>query len=224
MAYREVTMIEIKEVLRLWLRKRPKKAIARTLGLARNTVRGYIKAAEQCGVRQKDGEAALTEERVGEVLLQLKQRTPRERGESWDLCEKHREFIQKKLKAGLRLTKTRKLLARSGVNIPYPALHRFAVSELDFGRGAPTILVADCEPGQEVQVDTGWMGYLQPDEGGKRRRFKAWIFTAVRSRHRFVYPTFRERTEEAIEACEAAWAFFGGIFVVMIPDNTKAIV
>jgi hypothetical protein len=28
----------------------------------------------------------------------------------------------------------------------------------------------------------------------------------------------------AIEACEAAWAFFGGVFAVLIPDNTKAII
>jgi hypothetical protein len=35
---------------------------------------------------------------------------------------------------------------------------------------------------------------------------------------------FKETTETAIEACEAAWAFFGGVFKVLIPDNTKAIV
>jgi hypothetical protein len=43
-------------------------------------------------------------------------------------------------------------------------------------------------------------------------------------RQRFVYPTFDETTARAIEACEAAWEFFGGIFTVLIPDNTKAIV
>ena len=46
----------------------------------------------------------------------------------------------------------------------------------------------------------------------------------MRSRHRFVYPTFEETTARAIEACEAAWEFFGGVFTVLIPDNTKAII
>jgi transposase len=41
---------------------------------------------------------------------------------------------------------------------------------------------------------------------------------------RFVYPAFQETTATAIEACEAAWVFFQGIFRVLIPDNTKAIV
>jgi hypothetical protein len=39
-----------------------------------------------------------------------------------------------------------------------------------------------------------------------------------------MYPTFEETTARAIEACEAAWAFFGGVFAVLIPDNTKAII
>ncbi|MCC6336731.1 MAG: transposase family protein [Myxococcales bacterium] len=65
---------------------------------------------------------------------------------------------------------------------------------------------------------------LEPDVLGKRRRFRAWIFTAVYSRHRFVFPCFEETTKSAIDACEAAWAFFGGVFAVLIPDNTKVIV
>ena len=60
-------------------------------------------------------------------------------------------------------------------------------------------------------VDRGRMGFLGPDLANRRRRFKAWIFTAVLSRHRFVYPDFKETTGSAIEACEAAWVFFGGV-------------
>lgn len=44
------------------------------------------------------------------------------------------------------------------------------------------------------------------------------------SRYRFVYPTFEETTARAIEACEAAWSFYGGVFPVIIPDNTPAII
>ena len=146
------------------------------------------------------------------------------RGEGWAVCEAHREFIAGHLGHRVRLSKVGKLLRRRGVDIAYPTLRRFALEQLGFGSGAPTVPVADCEPGAELQVDTGWMTYLEPDVFGKRRRFRAWIFTAVRSRHRFVYPVFSETTETAIEACEAAWEYFGGVFHVIIPDNTKAIV
>jgi len=42
MPYREVGMLETKEVLRLWLGGVPKKRIARQLGLDPKTVRGFV--------------------------------------------------------------------------------------------------------------------------------------------------------------------------------------
>jgi len=112
---------------------------------------------------------------------------------------------------------------RQGVDVPYSTLHRFAVEQLGFGRQAPTLPVADGEPGKELQVDTGWVGWLLPAQGGKRR-FRALVFTPHLSRHRFVYPCFAESTETAIEACEAAWSDYGGVFHGLVPDNTTAIV
>ena len=224
MPYREVPMVEAKEIIRLWLAGRPKKRIAAQVGVDPKTVRHYVGVAEGVGLHAGQGEDVLTEEVLCSILVALHQSTSRERGPSWDVCTTHRNFIRKHLDDGVRLTKVRRLLRRQGVLVSYATLHRFAVQELGFGRKAATMPVADCGPGEELQVDTGWMGYLEPDATGKRRRFRAWIFTAVLSRHRFVYPCFQETTETAIEACEAAWAFFGGIFRVAVPDNTKAIV
>jgi hypothetical protein len=218
--YREVRMVEITEVLRLWRAGVPKKRIAARLGLDPKTVRRYVAVAEETGLRLSDD--AVSETQLRDVLLALHPGGGRPRGDDWDRCRAQQEAIRGWLKDGLRLTKIRKLLGRQGVALPYPTLYRFAVIELGFGRTAPTIPVADGEPGEEIQLDTGWVGWLTLI--GRKRRFRAWIFTAVRSRHRFVYPTFEETTTRTIEACEAAWAFFGGIFKVLIPDNTSAII
>jgi hypothetical protein len=223
MAYREVTMLEVKEVLRLWRAGTPKKRIAAMVGLDPKTVRHYIKTAGDVGVRPAEAGTPVSDDELTAVLLALHPAQERPHGESWATCAAQRTDIAKWLAQGLRLTKVRKLLTRKGAAIPYPTLHRYVVAELGFGRAAPTIAVADCEPGAEVQLDTGWVGWLHTPEG-RRRRFRAWIFTAVRSRYRFVYPAFQETTAMAIEACEAAWAFYGGVFKVVIPDNTKAIV
>jgi len=225
MPYREVTMLEIKEVLRLWLAGLGKKPIARQLGLDPKTVRSYLRTAAECGLAREQGPGALTEERLAAVLAALSPALQRAHGDTWALCQEHRDFLKALLDKGVRLTKARKLLRRRHhVVVPYATLHRFAVAELGFGRTRTTIPVADCEPGQEVQFDTGWVGWLEPQGGSKRRRLRAWIFTAVRSRHRFVYPCLQETTATAIEACELAWEFFGGIFHTLIPDNTTAIV
>ena len=224
MAFREVTMLEVKEILRLWLSGVPKKQIARQLGFDVKTVRRYLDAAKARGVEAVHGRGALDDGLVDAVIAATQPATGRPRGDGWAVCEAHREFIAGHLGRGVRLTKIDRLLQRGGVEIGYDTLRRYALAELGFGCAAPTVPVADCEPGEEVQVDTGWMTMLEPDLFGQRRRFRAWIFTAVFSRHRFVYPVFRETTATAIEACEAAWEHFGGVFESVIVDNTKAIV
>ncbi|WP_370185491.1 hypothetical protein [Rhodococcus wratislaviensis] len=51
------------------------------------------------------------------------------------------------------------------------------------------------------------------------------IFTAVYSRHMFVWLTYSQTLAAAVIAgCEAAWTFFDGAFRVLIPDNLKAVV
>lgn len=225
MAFREVTMLEIKEVLRRWLRRDSKSEIARQCGVARGTVRCYIKVAEEAGLVPGQDESVLDDERLATLADRLHPPNGRPRGDGWQRCEEHREYISKQLENDVRLTKIRKLLRRrKGVRVSYPTLRRYAIERLGYGSGRSTIPVADGEPGKEVQVDTGWVGWLKPDLTGRRRHFRAWIFTPVVSRYRFVYPVFRETTETAIEACEAAWQFYGGVFDVLIPDNPKCLV
>lgn len=224
MGFREVTMEEVREVLLLWLAGVPKKQIARQLCMGPPTVRRYVAIAEERGLKVELGKAALTDEMFAEVMAELTPSTGRPHGAGWALCVQHRAEVERLIAQRLKLSKIRRLLHRTGVDIPYPTLHRYAVRELGFGRKASTIPVADCGPGEEVQLDTGWVLQLEKDIFGKRRRLRAWVFTSVLSRHRFVWPCLQETTASAIEACEAAWEFFGGVFKVVIPDNTKAIV
>jgi transposase len=224
MAYREVTMIEITEVLRQWLGGARRKQIARRLGLDPKTVRRYLRTAERTGLRPGMEATALTDERLAAILTALRATPARPYGDTWQRCVEHREFIATQPRAGVRLSKVRRLLARQGVALAPATLYRFATAELGWGRTAATIAVADGVPGEELAVDTGWMTLLAPDEHGRRRRFRAWIFTPSVSRYRFVFPCFAETTATAIAACEAAWAFYGGVFKVLVPDNTKVLI
>jgi transposase len=224
MAYREVTMLEIKEVLRLWLAGVPKKRIAAQLRLDPKTVRRYIAQAEDCGLQLDGGVAALTDERVSQIVVKLHTPPERPHGDSWIECEAQREYIEELLACRTRLSKVHRLLQRKGVEIPYSTLHRYASEELGFCRKPATVPIADGPPGVELLVDTGWMTKLEPDGSGRSRRFRAFVFTPSVSRYRFVYPCLREGTPDAIEAFEAAWDFYGGVFRVVIVDNTKAIV
>lgn len=223
MSYREVTMIEVKEVVRLWLAGTGKKRIAAQRGLDVKTVRRYVREAERIGLKV-GAPSEFSDEHLAAILIALKAPPVRERGEAWASCQGKRAVIEKWLKGDVRLSKCQRLLRRQGVDVPYGTLYRFAVQELGFGGRAPTVRIADGEPGKELEMDTGWMTHLEPDASGKKRRFRAFIFTPNVSRYRFVFPSRRERTEDAIRACEAAWEFYGGIFEVLVIDNSKAIV
>ena len=139
MAYREVTTVEIKEVLLLWMGGAKKKRIAAQLSLDDKTVRRYVAAGESTGLAV--GASDLTDEQVGAVLLALQPGVERVHGDGWQKCESERVEIKRLLEQEVRLSKVRRLLHRRGIDVPYSTLHRFAVAELDFGRHAPTILV-----------------------------------------------------------------------------------
>ena len=117
------------------------------------------------------------------------------------------------------------LLARQGIMVPQRTLHRYATACTAYrGRGdAGTVPVVDGEPGVECQIDFGQMGKVFDAESGRRRVVHALIFTAVYSRHMFVWLTFNQTLEAIIAGCEAAWRFYGGVFKVLIPDNMTPI-
>jgi hypothetical protein len=115
--YREVTMNEIKEVLRLWLAGMPKKRIAAQLSLDPKTVRRYVAVAGTSGLAVAQGPGALTDERVTEVLLALHPTRGRPHGASWATCVAQHAFLEKLLAQGLRLTKIRRLLKRRRIDV-----------------------------------------------------------------------------------------------------------
>ncbi|MFI1920563.1 IS21 family transposase [Nocardia sp. NPDC020380] len=217
-------MIEIREILRLWLLGRGLREVARLSGTDRKTVRRYVEMATACGL-DRDGDASqLTDELLAAVIAGVRRARPNGRSEAWATVAAQSEQIQKWLDEGLTLTKVHILLGRQGVVVSYRTLNRYATTELGFGKRKTTVRVADCDPGAEVQVDFGRLGLLTDVADGKRRVVQGLIFTAVYSRHMFIWPTYRQTLNDVIAGFEAAWAFFGGVFAVAIPDNMKAIV
>jgi transposase len=224
MTYREVSVIEVKEILRLWLDGRSLREVTRLAAVDRKTVRRYIDAAKAAGLDRDDGIAALSDELLGTVIAAVRPDRPRGTGAAWETVAGEHERIKDWLKQGLTLTKVHVLLERRGVRVPYRTLHRYAVAELGFGRRRATVPVADGDPGVEVQVDFGRLGLIPDPARGTRRVTHGLIFTAVYSRHMFIYPTHRQTQDEVIAGFDAAWAFYGGVFAVIIPDNLSPVV
>ena len=104
MAYREVTVEEIKEVLRRWLSGEAIRSICRQGVADRKTARRYIAAARECGLNSGDAAEALSAELLCAVVAKLQPTRERVHGGGWERCVAEREFISQRLKSGLRLT------------------------------------------------------------------------------------------------------------------------
>ena len=76
MGYREVSVIEIREVLRRWVRGEALRAIAANTGLDRKTVRRYVEAAQAAGAVANGDEGQLSDGVVGLVCLAVRPDRP----------------------------------------------------------------------------------------------------------------------------------------------------
>jgi transposase len=224
-AFREVAVIEIGEVLRCWLAGSGLRAAAERAGVDRKTARRYVEAAVAAGLVRDGGEAQLTDELLGAVVAAVRPARRVGHGQAWAALLAEETRIREWIEADrLQLTNIHGKLSRLGIVVPYRTLHRFAVQRCGFGRRRPTLRVADGEPGVECQLDFGRLGLVPDPETGRRRVAHALIFTAVYSRHVFVWLSFSQTLGAVIEGCEAAWGWFGGVFRVLIPDNLSPVI
>jgi transposase len=224
LAFREVAVTEIREVLRAWLAGAGLRRVAEQAGVDRKTARRYVEAAVAAGLSRDGGEGQLADGLIGQVAQAVRPARPGGHGLAWDLLEARHADIKAKVDAGLSVVKIGRLLEGQGVMVPYRTLHRFCVERCGFGTTGATVRVADGEPGSEVQVDFGYLGLLADPVSGQRRKVHALIFTACYSRHMFVWLSFSQTLTAVIAGCQAAWEFFGGAFRVVVCDNASAIV
>ncbi len=222
MAFREVTVVQIREALRRWLRGEGERSIARGIGVDRKTARRYVAAAIELGLDRAGGEAQLSDQLIGQLVEAVRPKRTDGHGEAWRCLTAEQEQITTWVGDGLTVVKIGILLERKGVVVPHRTLARFAVERCGAGKPMTTVRVDDPPPGRELQVDFGRLGLLA--DGDRRRVCHGLIFTACFSRHQFVWPTFLQTTEEVIRGFEAAWEFFGGVFPVVIPDNMASII
>ena len=223
MTYRELFMIDVREILRRIAEGHSARKIAREVHVDRKTVARYAEAARDAGI---NADTVINDDVVHDVARRVQQRPAPTPSDEWVAIAAHRARIEAWLAARrpLRLRRIHQLLVRDhGLTASYDTLLRFARQELNWHKPRPTVLVQDGEPGKEAQIDFGLMGSIT-DADGHLRRLHALVVTLVVSRYMFVWPTLLQTTEAVCEGLDAAWTFFGAMARVLVPDNMTAIV
>ncbi len=223
MAYKEVSRVEITEIMRRWQAGATVRGLARASGLSRNTIKKYILAAEGQGLTRA-GPPPTEDQVVSLVQINIAGRHPATIPTE-SILGPWADQIYKWLKDDrLRLTRIQELLKKHGCDIAYTSLRRF-IARRGWGKNnRTTVRLADTEPGEVAEMDFGRLGMVWDSDSGRKRLVWVMVIVLAYSRHSFVWPLFRQQMADVIEGLEACWAFFGGIPRYMVIDNFPAAV
>jgi len=223
MAYKEVSRVEIAEIIRRWQVGAAVRGLARASGLSRNTIKKYILAAEGQGLTRA-GPPPTEDQTVALVQINIAGRRPAAIPTE-SILGPWADQIHHWLKDDrLRLTRIQELLLGHNCNVAYTSLRRF-IARRGWGKNShDTVRLADTAPGEVAEMDFGRLGYVWDPDSGRKRLVWVMVIVLAYSRHSFVWPLFRQQLANVIEGLEAGWAFFGGIPRYLVIDNFPAAV
>ena len=182
-------------IVTLWKQGKSKKEIARITQKDRKTVRKVIKKYEETGIE-----------------------TPSSINKESALRTYHAEIISY-LESDLSAVRIYEKLQDLGYAKSYSSVKRY-VANLKLSQDI--CVRFHSKPGEEAQVDFGYVGLMPEPKSGKRK--KAWAFNMRLSYSRLDYyeVVFDQKVETFIQCHENAFRSFGGVPQVIKIDNLKA--
>lgn len=218
-------MNEIVEMIYQWHQGAGFKAIGRSLGIDRNTIRKYVGLAQAAGVQR--GAPFLQESELAKRLKELQAPGLLRETPGQDQIAPHREWIEGLLREGERKEAItakqiwRLFRERTELPIGYRTMKRYLRAQFQFGAPAVTVRL-EVEPGSHPQVDFGRAGIMVDPATGKLRRAWAFIMTLSYSRHGFVRFVFRQDLDTWIDCHIRAFESFQGVPATVVLDNLKS--
>jgi transposase len=219
-------MHRLQELVRLHRLGVTERRAAKELRMGRNTAREYRRAIAAASLLEGSAEELPSLETLkGAVVAGVPTRAAPQQMSTLESWQAHVETLLEK-RLGPQAIHDRLRLEHEDFLGSLGSLKRL-VRRIRLERGVRPEDVAipvDTEPGEVAQVDFGYAGLLWDAATGKPR--KAWVFVMVlgHSRHQYAEVVFDQRTETWLELHQRAFAWFGGVPKVIVPDNLKAAV
>lgn len=215
-------MHTLQELVHLHRQGRSARDLARLLQMSRNTVRSYVTALAAAGVL--DGSPDELPE-LATIKAALPSRTPpQETSTVIDWTAQTRALLAGGAgpQAIFDFLRTTDPTFKGSL----PAVKRLCARlRKALGPQADDVAIpVVTAPGEVAQVDFKYAGHLRdPDRNCPR---KAWIFIMVlgHSRHMFAKVVFDQKADTWQQLHVEAFAFFGGVPRIIVPDNLKSAV
>lgn len=214
MSERRLKLMEIRELIRHIREGRSDRQIAKDLGIDRRTVKRYREWGKEQGYLE--GELPDHENLLKALDYTMPEKTPPQNSSNAD---PFRTRIEELLKEKVKVTAIYDRLKEQGYTGSYMSVLRLA------RRIAPkeveTYTRKECEPGEEAEIDFGYVGMMRDEEGNLR---KTWAFVMVLgwSRYAYVEFVFNQKVETWLRCHRNALEFFGGIPRRLVIDNLKS--
>lgn len=216
MSGRRAEVFDIREMLRQVRLGASDRGIVKAMHVSRKTVKKYREWAKEQGLLE--GELPPTDQLVALLQATLPAVPPPPMASS---VEPHRERVQDWREKGLEVQAIwQKLVKDHAFSGAYDAVWRF-VQELEPGLPEATVRV-EVQPGEEAQVDFGYVGQLLDLRTGKLRRCWAFVMTLSFSRHQYVEFVFDQTVETWLRLHRNAFSYFRGVPKRIVLDNLKA--
>lgn len=218
-------MHQLQELVRLHRLGRPAREVARALALDRKTERKYRRRIASADLLSGDPDNLPTLAALRAAVKPTRRPTPPQEQSS---VLAYSAYIDGKRREGFGPTAIHNLLVDlhgDDVGSLSAVKRLFArLKKADGVRPTDVAIPVHTAPGQQAQVDFGYVGKLVDPATGTRR--KAWVFVMTLSYSRFTFAclVFTQDIDTWLACHRAAFAAFGAVPRVAVPDNLKAAV
>lgn len=224
MARRDFSVRDLIEIYLHWQAGESLRGITRSLGVDRNTVRKYVRAAVESGIRPG---AQRSEEEWSDFVRAT---FPAAVGDQVARANRFEELvpfddrIREGLKSNHASTVWQRLRDEEGLAVSLSTFRRYIRVALADAVNMDKVTVwrPEVPPGEEVQIDYGRLGLWGESGVQKQRYMWAFIMVLSFSRHMYVRPVLKLDRSTWLECHLLGFSFFRGVTRRLVLDNVKS--